>query len=138
MCLNGKTQNFEKLKWKKWNWEKIKRISQGPINLMGEVNISADYGRFSCPIVTEVHIRPIFSQATYLLNILSVKWHFFRQTNQRPVHPGSTLLQDLPVQYTVLNNWSHFTQQEFEVNMFTYETGSVYHTLYTSPYMQEP
>ncbi len=42
---------------------------------MGEINVITDYDQFFCPIVTQIHIGPIFHK-TYLLNILTQKLHF--------------------------------------------------------------
>ncbi len=45
-----------------------------PFSLMGEMNMITDYDQFFLPIITKIHTGPIFH--TYLLNILTQKWHF--------------------------------------------------------------
>lgn len=43
------------------------------------VNVSTNYERCFCFIVNKVNIALTYSQATYLLNIMSLKWQFLRQ-----------------------------------------------------------
>ncbi len=50
-------------------------------NPMGEVNVIANYDQFFCPIVTKLHIGPIFLQDTPS-GLSDIKMAFFRHTNQ--------------------------------------------------------
>ncbi len=47
--------------------------------LMGEMNMITDYDQFFRPIITKIHIGPVFSQDTYLMV-------FFRHTNQEKIN----------------------------------------------------
>ena len=65
-----------------------------------------------------------FSQATYFLNILTVKCHFSgRQIRRKSTRFSSKLLQNLPLQSTVLNLQC---SQEFGAMTPTWEAGSGY------------
>ncbi len=48
-----------------------------PLVLMVEMNMITEYDQFFCPIVTKIHIRPIF-QETHILQT-------FRHTNQENI-----------------------------------------------------
>ncbi len=59
-----------------------------PFICTGEMNVTTDYEQFFIPIITKIHIGHIVHK-TYLLNILTQKWHFSNTQIRRKL----TLLQ---------------------------------------------
>ncbi len=63
-----------------------------PFILMGEMKVITDYDQLFHSIIIRIHAEPIFSQDTYLLNILTQKWHFSDTQIRRKLTLSETCL----------------------------------------------